>query len=62
MYVKLLEFRCRQWAYVEDNVLEKGYDILAGHDFMQRYGIKLLLYKGEIEIDEVRLSLVQRIR
>ena len=63
LYVKLLEFWCRQWAYVvEDDVLEKGYDILSGHDLMQLYGIKLLPHRGDIEIDEVRLSLAQRIR
>ncbi|MGQ9628616.1 MAG: hypothetical protein ACUVV0_17150 [Anaerolineae bacterium] len=63
LYVKLLEFWCRQVAYViEDNVLERGYDILAGHDFMQSYGIKLLPHKGNIEIDELRLNLAQRIR
>jgi len=63
LHVKLLEFWCRQVAYaVEDHVLEKGYDILSGHDFMQIYGIKLLPQQGDIEIDEVRLSLAQRIR
>ena len=63
LHVKLLEFWCSQLAYVaEDNILEKGYDILAGHDFMQLYGVKLLPRKGDIEIDEVRLSLAQRIR
>jgi len=63
IYVRLLEFWCRQWAYVvEDNILERGYDILAGHDFMQRYGIKLLPHQGDIEIDEVRLRLAQRVR
>ncbi|MDZ7260949.1 MAG: hypothetical protein ONB05_02360 [candidate division KSB1 bacterium] len=63
LHVKLLEFWCRQLAYVvEDNVLERGYDILAGHDFMQLYGIKLLPHKGEIEIDEERLSLAQKVR
>jgi hypothetical protein len=63
LYVRLLEFWCRHWAYVvEDDVLERSYDILSGHDFMQLYGIKLLPQQGDIEIDEVRLSLAQRIR
>jgi len=63
LYVKLLEFWCRQVAYVvEDEVLEPGYDVLAGHGFMQGYGIKLLPDKGDIEIDETRLRLAQRIR
>ena len=63
LHVKLLEFWCRQAAYVvEDDVLERSYDILAEHDLMQRYGIKLLPHQGDIEIDEVRLSLAQRIR
>ena len=47
---------------VEDNILEKHYDLLVGRDFMQLYGIKLFPHKGDIEIDEVRLSLAQRIR
>lgn len=63
LYVKLLEFWCRQLAYVvEDDLLERDYDILAGHGFMQGYGIKLLPDKGDIEIDEARLSMAQRIR
>jgi hypothetical protein len=63
LHIKLLEFWCRQVAYVvEDNVLEKDYDILVGHDFMQGYGIKLLPHQGDIEIDEARLNLAQRVR
>lgn len=63
LYVKLLEFWCSQLCYVVgDDVLEKHYDILAGHNFMQLYGIKLLPDIGDIEIDETRLSLAQRIR
>jgi hypothetical protein len=63
LYVKLLEFWCRQVAHVvEDNILEEDYDILAGHDFMQLYGIELLPQKGDIEIDKVRLRLAQRVR
>ncbi len=63
LHVKLLEFWCRHWSYVvEDETMEKAYDILVGHDFMQRYGIKLLPHQGDIEIDEVRLRLAQRVR
>jgi hypothetical protein len=63
LYIRLLEFWCRQWAYVvEDDILERDYDILAGHGFMQGYGIRLLPDIGDIEIDEVRLRLAQRIR
>jgi len=63
LHVKVLEFWCRQWAYVvDDNILDRDYDILAGHDFMQLYGIKLLPHKGDIEIDEARLRLAQRVR
>jgi hypothetical protein len=63
LYIKLLEFWCRHWAYVvEDDVLEKNYDILAGHGFMQGYGIKLHPQNGDIKIDEDRLSMAQRIR
>jgi hypothetical protein len=63
LYVKLLQFWCSQVAYVvEDDTLEAIYDILVGHDFMQLYGIKLLPHEGNIEIDEGRLQLAQRIR
>lgn len=63
LHIKLLEFWCRQLAYVvEDKVLEVDYDILAGHGFMQGYGIKLFPEQGEIEVDEARLRLAQRIR
>jgi len=63
LYVKLFEFWCRQVAYVvEDSILEEDYDVLAGHDFMQLYGIKLLPHEGDIEIDKTRLRLAQRIR
>lgn len=63
LHIKLLKFWCRPVAYVvEDKVLEKGYNVLAAHGFMQGYGIKLLPHKGDIEIDEERLSLAQRMR
>jgi len=63
LHIKVLEFWCRQFAYVvEDDILEKHYDILVGHGFMQGYGIKLLPQEGDIEIDEARLELAQRIR
>lgn len=64
VHIKLLDFWCRQIAYVvdEDNILEPTYDILAGHDFMQLYGIKLHPHKGDIEIDPKRVSLSQKVR
>jgi hypothetical protein len=63
LYIKVLEFWCRQVAHVvEDDILEESYDVLVGHDFMQLYGIKLLPHEGDIEIDRVRLRLAQRVR
>jgi hypothetical protein len=63
MHIKLLDFWCRQIAYmVDEGVLEQTYDVLAGHDFMQAYGIKLHPEKGDIEIDKRRVSLSQKIR
>jgi hypothetical protein len=63
LHIKVINFWCSQLAYVvEDDVLERSYDGLAGHDFMQLYGIKLLPHKGDTEIDEERLRLAQRIR
>lgn len=63
LHIKILDFWCRQWAYVvEDGILERDYDILVGHDLMQLYGIQLLPHAGDVEIDEVRLRLAQRVR
>lgn len=63
LHIKVLEFWRRQLAYVvEDTVLERNYDILAGQGFMQSYGITLPPHKVDIEIDEARLSLAQRVR
>ncbi|MEW6685063.1 MAG: hypothetical protein AB1393_02505 [Candidatus Edwardsbacteria bacterium] len=63
IHIKLLDFWCRQIAYVVDqNILEPTYDILAGHDFMQLYGIRLHPEKEEIEIDQKRVSLSQKVR
>jgi hypothetical protein len=63
LHVKLLDFWCRQIAYVvNEGILEPTYDILAGHDFMQLYGLKLYPEKGEIEIDQRRISLSQKVR
>jgi hypothetical protein len=63
MHIKLLNFWCRQIAYVVDqDVLEPTYDILAGHDFMQLYGITLYPEKGDVEIDPRRVSLSQKVR
>jgi hypothetical protein len=63
MHVKLLDFWCRQIAYVVDQgILEPTYDILVGHDFMQLYGIRLHPEKGDIEIDQRRVSLSQKVR
>lgn len=63
LHIKLLEFWCRQIAYVVDHdILEPAYDILAGHDFMQLFGIRLHIETGDIEIDPKRVSLSQKVR
>jgi hypothetical protein len=63
LYIKVLKFWCSQVAHiVEDEILDENYDILIGHDFMQLYGINLVPHKGDIEIDEERLKLAQKIK
>ena len=50
LHTKLLKFWYPQLAYVvENDILEEDYGILAGHNFMRFYGIKLLPHKGDIE-------------
>lgn len=42
IHVKLLEYWCRHSAFVVDDlVLDSGYDILIGHDFMQVFDITI---------------------
>ena len=53
--VKLLDIWCVQEVFVvEDKEIPRG-DMLVGHDFMQRYGIKLDLKKCEIILDREAL-------
>ena len=61
--VKLLDIWCPQTAYVvEDETLDEGYEILAGHDFTQRYDIKLDSQKRDIIVDKAALIRAQKIR
>ncbi len=61
--IKLLDVWCMHPVYVvEDWVLDKDYDILVGHDFMQRFEIKLDPLHREIIIDKNALLRAQRIK
>ncbi len=63
MEVKLLDIWCRHASYVIPNeVLEPGEDILIGHDFMQRYDIRLNLRERDIILDRDALLRAQKVR
>lgn len=61
--VKLLGYWCRHVAYaVEDDVLEPHYDVLAGHDFMQRFNIVPLPRQKSVRLDPVAIQLSQKLK
>ena len=63
LHIKVLNVWCAHFVYVIDDAIFKDeYDMLVGHDFMQKYGIKVVPHTGDIEIDEVRLKLSQTVR
>ena len=65
MFLNILleEYWCKWLVYVVNSALfGPDYDILAGHDFMQEYGIELIPEKGIIKIDKTRLRLAQQVR
>lgn len=65
MEVRLLGIWCRHIAYVvEDSVLEQGYDILVGHDFIQRFDITIRARgkRKALLLNRGALLMAQRIR
>ena len=63
MEVCLLGIWCRHLAYVvPDGVLESNYDVLVGHDFMQKFHVDLLPKRRDVRLDRaaLRLALVVR--
>jgi hypothetical protein len=47
---------------VPDNVLEPSYDVLLGHDFMQRYDVHLESKRRRVLVDKERLRMALRVR
>lgn len=61
--VELLEIWCRQFAYVvPDELLKEGEDMLIGHDFMQRYDIKLDTKERRVILDKTAILRGLRVR
>lgn len=61
--IKLLEFWCSHYAYVvSDEILEEDEDLLVGHDFMQKFDIKLDLKKKDIILNKASLKRAQVVR
>lgn len=56
LYIRLLDQWCPQVMYVVDGpVMEGDFDILAGRDFMHRYGVVLRYGDDRVEIDRAIL-------
>lgn len=61
--VKLLGFWCRHYCYVvSDLTLEEDEDLLVGHDFMQKFDIRLNLKKRDIILNKTSLKRAQKVR
>lgn len=61
--VELLEIWCRHLVYVvPDEVLKEGEDMLIGHDFIQRYDIKLDPQKRWVILDKTAILRGLRVR
>lgn len=63
MEVKLLRFWCRHPAYVVgDDVLEPNEDVLVGHDFMQKFDVKINMKGKDIILNPLSLRRAQKVR
>ena len=63
MEVRLLDFWCRHTAYVvADDVLAADYDVLVGHDFMQKFNVGLAPKRQDVVLNPASLRLAQTIR
>ena len=61
--VRLLGVWCRHAAYVvPDDVLEQRYDLLVGHDFMQKFAVNIASRKRDVLLDRGALRMAQTVR
>ena len=61
--VRLLGYWCRHVAFVvDDDVLDRNYEVLAGHDFMQRYNIVPLPRRRDVKLDLTAIQLSQKLK
>ncbi len=61
--VRLLGIWCSHAAYVvPDEVLEERYDLLVGHDFMQKFDVNIASQKRDVILDRGALKMAQTVR
>lgn len=61
--VRLLNIWCRHYAYVvDDQVLEEGKDLLVGHDFMQKFNVRLDWEREDVLLNRASLKRAQKVR
>lgn len=61
--VRLLGIWCRHAAYVvPDEVLDERYDLLVGHDFMQKFDVNIASKKRDVILDRGALKMAQTVR
>lgn len=61
--IHFMNLWCPHVAYVvPDAVLDESYEILAGHDLMQRYDIQALPRRREVRLDRGALRMGLRVR
>lgn len=61
--VRLLNIWCRHYAYVvDDQVLEEGEDLLVGHDFMQKFNVRLDWEREDVLLNRASLKRAQKVR
>jgi hypothetical protein len=61
--VRLLSIWCRHYAYVvDDYVFEEDKDLLVGHDFMQKFNVRLDWERGDVLLNRASLRRAQKVR
>ena len=59
---RLLDLWCRHMAYVvADDTLASSYDMLVGHDFMQKFNVGLAPKQRDVVLDPASLRMAQTV-